>query len=76
MKTILGSKVKDSINGLVGIAVARTEYLHGCARVAIAREGLDSGGKTFEDSWVDEPRLERQYETMAGFAGITPPNND
>jgi hypothetical protein len=31
----LGSKCRDSITGLEGIATARTEYLYGCVHVCI-----------------------------------------
>jgi len=53
----LGDKVKDSVTGFTGIAVGRTVWLHGCARVVIQPEGLNKEGKTFESQQFDEPQL-------------------
>ena len=39
----LGSKVRDSITGLEGIATARTEYLYGCVRITITPTELKDG---------------------------------
>lgn len=59
MNTIkLGDKVKDPVTGITGIAVARTEWLHGCARITVQPKGADKEGKPFEGSSFDEPQLE------------------
>lgn len=53
----LGSKVRDTITGLTGIAVVRSEWLWGCVRIGVqARELKD--GKPVEETWFDENRLE------------------
>jgi hypothetical protein len=31
----LGTKVKDEVSGVIGIAVSRTEYLNGCIQYSI-----------------------------------------
>jgi hypothetical protein len=53
----LGDKVKDVVTGLTGIAVSKTHYLQGCARIAVQPQELKDG-KPVEPSWFDEPQLE------------------
>lgn len=53
----LGDKVKDPISGIIGIAVGRTVWLHGCARVIVQPEGIDKNKKPYESSSFDEPQL-------------------
>lgn len=53
----LGDKVRDTITGFKGTAVARTMWLHGCARIVIQPEGVDKDGKVFENQSFDEPQL-------------------
>ena len=53
----LGDRVKHSITGYQGIAVGRTEYLHGCTSVGVKAEALHDG-KTIDIHWFDEPALE------------------
>ena len=50
----LGSKYRDKIHGIEGIAMARTEYLTGCNRVAL--EFVKDG--EIKPWWFDEPQLE------------------
>jgi len=57
MAVKLGIRVRDNITGLTGIAVARTEWLHGCARVTIQPEELKDG-KPVESYTVDEQQVE------------------
>ncbi len=52
----LGRRVKDGITGFIGIAVGRTEYLHGNPRIAVCSEALKDG-KTISETF-DERRLE------------------
>ena len=59
----LGDKVKDSVTGFSGTAVARAEYLHGNPRVAVA--ALSHDGKDVKEEWMDEGRLEGINETTA-----------
>ncbi len=59
MKKInLGDKVKDPISGVIGIVVARTEWLHGCARITVQPKGVSKEGEPFKNSNFDEPQLE------------------
>jgi len=54
----LGSKVKDLVTGTEGIAVARTEWLYGCARIGVECQELAKDGKLKEIGWYDEQRIE------------------
>ena len=54
----LGDKIKDPVTGIIGIAVARTLWLHGCARITLQPQGADKDKKPFESYTVDEPQLE------------------
>lgn len=53
----LGSKVKDTITGFTGIAVGRTEWMNGCARIGIQPKKLKDG-KPVEVEWFDEQQIE------------------
>jgi len=52
----LGDKVKDSVSGFKGVAVARHLYLQGCSRISIQPE-VDKEGKLPELQTFDEPLL-------------------
>ena len=58
MKKIkLGSKVRDKVTGLVGIATARTEFLNGCIQYSVQpKAGKDN--KVPEEIGVDSESLE------------------
>ena len=53
----LGSKVRDRLTGLTGIATAKTEWLYGCVRIGIEPQELKDG-KPIEAQWFDEQRVE------------------
>ena len=53
----LGSKVKDRITGFTGIAVHRTMWINGCARIGVQPIGTNKDGKTFDVETFDEPNL-------------------
>lgn len=53
----LGDRVKDSITGFMGIAIGKTEGLHGCMRFGVEPEALHEG-KPIEAQWFDDQRLE------------------
>lgn len=57
MKINLGDKVKDSVTGFTGIAVARTTWLHGCDRITIQPEKLSKEGKVVDNNTFDEMQL-------------------
>jgi len=53
----VGDKVKDTVTGLVGVAVVRSVWLNGCVRIGIQPQGVKDG-KVPEMVSVDEPQLE------------------
>jgi hypothetical protein len=53
----LGSIVRDSITGFTGLAVCRSEWLYGCARVGIQATELKDG-KPVEVQHFDEQSVE------------------
>ncbi len=53
----LGDIVKCEVTGFTGVAVARTIWLHGCARVTVQPSGLTKEGKIFEQNTFDELQL-------------------
>lgn len=57
MEIKLGSKVKDIVTDLEGIATARVEFLNGCIRYIVQPPGLDKDGKPKSDMWVDLGQL-------------------
>ena len=57
MKVKLGQKVRDTISGNEGTAVAITTWLNGCVRICIQPEGTKDG-VPFESFVIDEPQLE------------------
>lgn len=56
-KIKLGTIVTDKITGLVGIAVARTEYLTGCIHIGI--QAAANNGIVPSTYWTDEINLSR-----------------
>ncbi len=56
-KIKLGQKVRDTLTGLEGTAVARTKYLYGCVRIGVQPFNVKDG-KPAEWVSVDEPQLE------------------
>lgn len=65
----LGSKVRDLVTGVTGVASARTEWLYGCARIAVDATELKADNKLFETMWLDEQRVE---EVEKGFFPTNP----
>lgn len=53
----LGDKVKDTITGFEGIAVAITFWLNGCTRISVQKEKLDEKGLPANIQCFDEPQL-------------------
>ena len=51
-----GQSVLDTLSGLEGVVVARTEWLYGCVRLAVQPSG-SKDGKPYEPFWVDEPQV-------------------
>ena len=63
-KIKLGQKVRDKISGLTGIAVVRSEFLHGCVRFGVQPQVVKDG-KPADWVYVDEPQLEVVQDTPA-----------
>ena len=53
----LGQEARDRVTGFKGIAVARTEWLNGCARVTLQPK-MGKDGKHPDAVTFDEPQLE------------------
>lgn len=53
----LGQKVRDRITGFIGIAIARTEWINGCIRIAV-QAPVDKDGKHTDALSFDEPQVE------------------
>ena len=51
----LGDKVKDTISGFIGIAIAKHSYLYGCTRISVQPPVKE--GKLAESEAFDEPQL-------------------
>lgn len=57
MEVKLGQKVRDKVSGFKGIAIGRSIFLNGCARVGVQPK-TDKDGKHVDAVWFDEPQLE------------------
>lgn len=66
MRVEVGDKVKDSMTGFKGVAVARCEYLNGCVSIEIQPVKLNNGAM-LETKWIDEQQL--IGESKAGNGG-------
>lgn len=53
----LGGVMRDRITGFRGTVIGRTEWLTGCATVAL-QPRVDKDGKVPDPEWFDENRLE------------------
>jgi len=55
--SLLGKKVKDTISGLQGVAVARTEFINGCIQYEVQPKATKEG-RLPESVGMDEQNLE------------------
>jgi len=53
----LGDKVRDPITGFVGVAVAKTEYIHACDEITV-QSSVNEKGEVPEEKGFDLPRLD------------------
>jgi len=70
MKEIkLGDVVRDKITGFKGIAIAKCEYLYGCAQFCIKPQKLSKEGSMLEGQYIDIEQLEiiDKEENKIGF---------
>ena len=63
-KIELGDCAKDTISGIDGIVVAKTEWLNGCVRVTLQRTTTDKDGKFLDNETFDEQQVQ---VTESGF---------
>jgi len=54
---LLGERVRDTVTGIVGVAVGRCEHLNGSPRVQI-QPPPDSNGCRQEPYWTDEDGID------------------
>lgn len=67
----LGDKVKDTITGFEGIAIAKCIYLNGCVSYQVRTKGLKDG-RIIEGEWIDEQQLTEKSKAEAGGPGDVP----
>jgi len=65
MAVYLGDEVRDEVTGFHGVAIARTEWLHGCVRITVQPK-VDKNGKFIEPVTFDEPQLIVLKKVKAG----------
>ena len=58
MKIALGSKVRDVITGLEGVAVGRSEYLFSVVQIMVQPTRLKDG-EIVDGVWLYEEQLEK-----------------
>jgi hypothetical protein len=54
----LGSRLKDKVSGMKGIATSRLEYLNGCIQYGIQPPYSEREKKKPDAHWIDEEQLE------------------
>jgi len=54
----LGDLVKDTITGVQGVVVTRSEWLNGCETVSVQQRELDKDGKPHERLAFDVEQIE------------------
>ncbi len=72
MSIKLGEKVKDSITGFTGIAIAKVEYLNGCVSIEVKSQKLKDG-QPIKAHWFDEQNLTRSSRAKSGGPQDRPP---
>lgn len=63
-KIQLGQKVRDTLSGVVGTVIARTEWLYGCLRITIQPSG-EKDGVPLDAFVIDEPQAALIEDTVA-----------
>lgn len=53
----LGSRVKDIVTGMTGIATSRKQDMNGCEQYCISGK-IDKDGKMQDSYWIDHAQLE------------------
>ena len=65
MKIILGSRYRDRVTGLEGIAIGTTKWLTGCDTVGLMPKAQD--GKAPDAYWIDITRAEPIGDPVPGL---------
>lgn len=65
----LGDKLKDTLTGFEGTAMARTEYYTGCNQYGLLSPELTKDKKPAEWVWIDEVRLTGDFKTAKKAPG-------
>lgn len=65
----LGSLVKNRINGTVGMATGRAEYITGCNQVLVTAHKANKDGTVRDGVWTDEGLLIVTKEPDAKLLG-------
>jgi hypothetical protein len=68
----LGDRVKDKINGFVGIVIGSASYLYGCEQILVAPEVLGEHGKRPDAEWIDEDRVEVVHRAVHSSPSTAP----
>lgn len=71
MQIELGMTVKDTITGLVGVVMGRTQYLTGCAHVGICPNKLKTDGSLMDWQWLDERRCSVIKKKIITYEEVT-----
>ena len=74
---MLGKKVRDTVTGVTGIAIAKIEYMNGCVQYNIQPKVVKDGVAA-EARWVDVGQLElvkvrKAASAKPGDTGGPPP---
>lgn len=59
----LGSEVRDTVSGLVGVVTCNSIWRFGCTRICVQPKMLHEG-KPVEGVWIDEQQLVLVAETV------------
>lgn len=54
----IGDSARDTLSGVTGKIVARTEWAWRSAEIAVVRDGCDADGKPWDILWLDEGRVD------------------
>jgi len=68
----LGEVLKDTITGLRGVVMGRTQYITGCTHYGLLTRKLNKDGKVPDWEWMDEMRLQRTGEKTPLHSNLVP----
>jgi len=68
----LGEVLKDTITGLRGVVMGRTQYITGCNHYGLLVRKLNKDGKVPDWEWMDEMRLQKAGEKISFHSAPIP----